>query len=94
MALDYKYGANTSIADNTDAILYGMRSIAATDYIPMYYSYKPYTLNHVDYHLIINELSNSLWMAAYTNYQVLNKPYYGVFSTMNIVLLYQFISTY
>ena len=94
VALDYEDGASASVADNTDAILYGMRRIAAAGYTPMYYSYKPYTLNHVDYHRIIKEFPNSLWMAAYPDYQVRNQPYYGVFPTMDGVALYQFTSTY
>lgn len=94
VALDYEDGASASVADNTNAILYGMRRIAAVGYTPMYYSYKPYTLNHVDYHRILNEFPNSLWIAAYPDYQVRNQPYYGVFPTMDGVALYQFTSTY
>ena len=32
-------------------------------YTPMYYSYKPYTLAHVDYKRIIKEFPESLWIA-------------------------------
>ena len=34
---------------NTETILYGMRRIKQAGYTPMYYSYKPFTLQYVDY---------------------------------------------
>nr|WP_244185477.1 GH25 family lysozyme [Latilactobacillus curvatus] len=94
VALDYEDGASGDMAANTDAILYGMRRIAQAGYTPMYYSYKPYTLAHVDYKRIIAEFPNSLWIAAYPNYLVTPKPNYAVFPTMDGVALYQFTSTY
>ncbi|MGF2194210.1 GH25 family lysozyme, partial [Enterococcus faecalis] len=51
-------------AANTETILYGMRRIKQAGYTPMYYSYKPFTLNHVNYQQIIKEFPNSLWIAA------------------------------
>ena len=42
-------------AANTETILYGMRRIKQAGYTPMYYSYKPFTLNHA-----INKSSKSL----------------------------------
>lgn len=94
IALDYEDGASGSVAANTDAILYGMRRIARAGYTPMYYSYKPYTLAHVDYKRIIAEFPNSLWIAAYPNYLVTPKPNYGYFPSMDGVSLFQFTSTY
>lgn len=94
VALDYEDGASGNMAANTDAILYGMRRIAQAGYTPMYYSYKPYTLAHVDYKRIIAEFHNSLWIAAYPNYLVTPKPNYAFFPSMDGVALFQFTSTY
>ncbi|MCI0375427.1 GH25 family lysozyme [Lacticaseibacillus paracasei] len=92
VALDYEDGASSSMAANTDAILYGMRRIAQAGYTPMYYSYKPYTLAHVDYQRILAEFPNSLWIAAYPDYQIRVLPDYGVFPSMPGIALYQFTS--
>lgn len=92
VALDYEDGASSSMAANTDAILYGMRRIAQAGYTPMYYSYKPYTLAHVDYQRILAEFPNSLWIAAYPDYQIRSLPDYGVFPSMSGIALYQFTS--
>lgn len=95
VALDYEDGASNSIERNTKAIIYGMRRIKAAGYTPMYYSYKPYTLAHVNYQEIVKEFGNkSLWIAGYPDYQVRSTPYWGVFPTMNGVGIYQFTSTY
>lgn len=94
VALDYEDGASGDVNANTDAILYGMRRIRNAGYTPMYYSYKPYTLAHVDYKRIIAEFPDSLWIAAYPNYLVTSKPNYAVFPSMDGVALYQFTSTY
>ncbi|UWP75572.1 LysM peptidoglycan-binding domain-containing protein [Lacticaseibacillus paracasei] len=92
VALDYEDGASSSMAANTDAILYGMRRIAQAGYTPMYYSYKPYTLAHVDYQRILAEFPNSLWIAAYPDYQIRALPDYGIFPSMPGIALYQFTS--
>lgn len=92
VALDYEDGASSSMAANTDAILYGMRRIAQAGYTPMYYSYKPYTLAHVDYQRILAEFPNSLWIAAYPDYQIRALPDYGLFPSMPGIALYQFTS--
>lgn len=92
VALDYEDGASASMQANTDAILYGMRRIAQAGYTPMYYSYKPYTLAHVDYQRILAEFPNSLWIAAYPDYQIRALPDYGVFPSMPGIALYQFTS--
>ncbi|MEY8498902.1 LysM peptidoglycan-binding domain-containing protein [Enterococcus avium] len=108
VALDFEHGALASIPDgyggyissstekaaNTDTILYGMRRLKQAGYTPMYYSYKPFTLNHVDYQRIIKEFPNSLWMAAYPNYNVTPSPVWSVFPSMDGVAIYQFTSTY
>ena len=82
------------IQANTDTILYGMRRIKQAGYTPMYYSYKPFTLQYVYYQQILAEFPNSLWMAAYPNYNVTPKPVWSVFPSMEGVAIYQFTSSY
>ena len=94
VALDYEDGASASVSANTDAILYGMRRISDAGYTPVYYSYKPYTLAHVDYKRILAEFPNSLWIAAYKDYSVTTTPDYAYFPTMDGVAQWQFTSMY
>ena len=94
VALDYEDGASASVAANTDAILYGMRRIADAGYTPVFYSYKPYTLAHVDYKRILAAYPNSLWIAAYKDYNVTTVPDYAYFPTMDGVAQWQFTSMY
>lgn len=94
VALDYEDGASASVAANTDAILYGMRRIADAGYTPVYYSYKPYTLAHVDSKRILAEFPNSLWIAAYKDYSVTTVPDYRYFPSMDGVAQWQFTSMY
>ena len=94
IALDYEDGASWDKNANTEAILAGMREIKAAGYTPLYYSYKPYTLQHVDYNRILAEFPDSLWIAAYPDYNVRSEPYWGVFPSMPGVTLYQFTSNY
>lgn len=94
VALDYESGASADKQANTNAILHGMRMIKAAGYTPMYYSYKPYTVANVYVDQIIREFPNSLWMAAYPDYNVTPVPNYNVFPSMDGVAIYQFTSTY
>lgn len=94
VALDYESGASADKQANTNAILHGMRMIKAAGYTPMYYSYKPFTLANVYTDQIIREFPNSLWMAAYPDYNVTPTPNYNVFPSMDGVAIYQFTSTY
>ena len=94
VALDYEDGASASVSANTDAILYGMRRVKQSGYTPVYYSYKPYTLSHVDYKRILAEFPNSLWIAAYKDYSVTTVPDYRYFPTMDGVAQWQFTSCY
>jgi LysM repeat protein len=71
-----------------------MRMIKAAGYTPMYYSGKPYTVANVYVDQIIREFPNSLWMAAYPDYNVTPTPNYNVFPSMDGVAIYQFTSTY
>lgn len=94
VALDFEHGASNNKQANTDTILYGMRRIKQAGYTPMYYSYKPFTMQYVNYQQIIAEFPNSLWMAAYPNYNVTPSPVWSVFPSMDGVAIYQFTSTY
>lgn len=94
VALDFEHGASSNKQANTDTILYGMRRIKQAGYTPMYYSYKPFTLQYVNYQQILAEFPNSLWMAAYPNYNVTPSPVWSVFPSMVGVAIYQFTSTY
>lgn len=94
VALDYEGGASWDNEANTQAILYGMRRIRDAGYTPMYYSYKPYTLAHVNYQEIISEFPDSLWIAAYPSYDLTPSPLYGYFPSMDGIAIWQFTSTY
>ena len=94
IALDYEDGASASVSANTDAILYGMRRISDAGYTPVYYSYKPYTLSHVDYKRILAEFPNSLWIAAYKDYAVTTSPDYSYFPSLDGIAEWQFTSMY
>ena len=94
IALDYEDGASCDQSANTDAIIYGMRRIADAGYTPVYYSYNPYTLAHVDYKRILAEYPGSLWIAAYKDYNVTTTPDYAYFPSMDGVGMWQFTSCY
>ena len=94
VALDYEDGASCDQSANTDAIIYGMRRIKQSGYTPVYYSYKPYTLAHVDYKRILAEFPNSLWIAAYKDYSVTTTPDYAYFPSLDGVAEWQFTSMY
>ncbi|OIU91812.1 1,4-beta-N-acetylmuramidase [Enterococcus faecalis] len=94
VALDFEHGASFDVNANTETILYGMRRIKQAGYTPMYYSYKPFTLQYVDYQRIIKEFPNSLWIAAYPSYEVTPEPLYAYFPSMEGIGIWQFTSTY
>ena len=71
-----------------------MQRIKDAGYTPVYYSYKPYTLAHVDWNRVNQAFPNSGWIAAYPDYNVRTQPYWGVFPSMDGVTIYQFTSTY
>lgn len=71
-----------------------MRRISDAGYTPVYYSYKPYTLAHVDYKRILAEYPGSLWIAAYKDYNITTTPDYAYFPTMDGVGMWQFTSCY
>jgi GH25 family lysozyme M1 (1,4-beta-N-acetylmuramidase)/LysM repeat protein len=94
VALDYESGASANRQANTDAILYGMQRVKQAGYTPMYYSYKPYTLENVDYKQIIKAFPNSLWIAAYGRNVVGAGPDFNYFPSMDGVAIWQFTSNY
>ena len=79
---------------NTNAVLYGMRRIKEAGYTPMYYSGKPYTLDHLNYEKIIKEFPGSLWISDYPDYNVTPYPNYNFFPSMDGIGIFQFTSTY
>lgn len=93
LVCDYEDGASTSKQANTDAVLAFMDKCASAGYKPIYYSYKPYTLSNVDYHQILAEYPNSLWIAAYPNYNVTPDPVWSIFPSMDGIRWWQFTST-
>lgn len=94
VALDYEAGASGDIEANTNNIIHGMQRIKDAGYTPVYYSYKPYTLAHVDWNRVNAAFPNSGWIAAYPDYNVRTQPYWGIFPSMDGVTIYQFTSTY
>ena len=65
LVLDYEDHASASVQRNTTACLRFMQVIADAGYKPIYYSYKPFTLDNVDYQQILAQFPNSLWIAGY-----------------------------
>ena len=93
LVCDYEDGASTSKQANTDAVLAFMDRCAQAGYKPIYYSYKPYTLKNIDYQQIIAKYPNSLWIAAYPNYNVTTDPVWSIFPSMDGIRWWQFTST-
>ncbi len=65
LVLDYEDDPSEDAQANTNACLRFMQMIAAAGYKPIYYSYKPFTLDNVDYQQILAQFPNSLWIAGY-----------------------------
>ena len=65
LVLDYEDHASASVQANTNACLRFMQMIADAGYKPIYYSYKPFTLDNVNYQQILAQFPNSLWIAGY-----------------------------
>ena len=90
---DYEDGASSDKTANTQAVLTFMRVVREHGYKPIYYSYKPYTLvNLDDYHNILKEFPNSLWIAAYPDYQIRNEPTWEIFPSLDGIRWWQFTS--
>ena len=93
LVCDYEDGASGNKQANTNAVLAFMDRCAQAGYKPIYYSYKPYTLKNIDYQQIIAKYPNSLWIAAYPNYEVTPDPVWSIFPSMDGVRWWQFTST-
>lgn len=95
LVCDYEDDASSDKNANTQAILYFMRECKKAGFTPLYYSYKPYTVTNVNVNEILKEFPNSLWLAAYMDYQVRPTPdgIWDIFPTMEGVRFWQFTST-
>ena len=65
LVLDYEDHASGDAQANTDACIRFMDVLKEAGYEPIYYSYKPFTLENVYYEQIIAKYPNSLWIAGY-----------------------------
>lgn len=93
LVCDYEDGASGNVQANTNAVLAFMDVCKQAGFEPIYYSYKPYTLAHVYVDQITAKYPNSLWIAAYPNYEVTPDPYWGVYPDMPHMRWWQFTST-
>ena len=65
LVLDYEDHASGDKQANTDACIRFMEILKENGYEPIYYSYKPFTLDNIDYQQILAQFPNSLWIAGY-----------------------------
>ena len=65
LVLDYEDHASGDKQANTDACIRFMEILKENGYEPIYYSYKPFTLNNIYYEQILAKFPNSLWIAGY-----------------------------
>jgi hypothetical protein len=94
IAVDYEAGASSSKSANTAAVLAAMRAIKAAGYTPVYYSYKPYTLAHINSAAIVREFGTCLWIAAYPYVHAVTKPDMRYFPSMDGIAIWQFTDRY
>lgn len=93
LVCDYEDGASGDKQANTNAVIAFMDICKANGFEPIYYSYKPYTLANVYVEQITAKYPNSLWIAAYPDYEVRPEPYWGVYPDMDHTRWWQFTST-
>ena len=93
LVCDYEDGASGDKQANTNAVLAFMDVCKSNGFEPIYYSYKPYTLANVYVDQITARYPNSLWIAAYPDYEVRAEPYWGVYPNMEHTRWWQFTST-
>lgn len=93
LVIDYEDSASSDKQANTNAVIAFMDKIANAGYKPIYYSYKPFTLNNIDYQKIIAKYPNSIWIAGYPDYEVRTEPLWEFFPSMDGVRWWQFTST-
>ncbi|CNF76078.1 TPA: lysin [Streptococcus agalactiae] len=92
LVIDYEDSASSDKQANTNAVIAFMDKIANAGYKPVYYSYKPFTLNNIDYQQIITKYPNSIWIAGYPDYEVRSEPLWDYFPSMDGVRWWQFTS--
>ncbi|HFH9273922.1 TPA: GH25 family lysozyme [Streptococcus agalactiae] len=92
LVIDYEDSASADKQANTNAVIAFMDKIASAGYKPIYYSYKPFTLNNIDYQKIIAKYPNSIWIAGYPDYEVRTEPLWEFFPSMDGVRWWQFTS--
>ncbi|MCC9878888.1 lysin [Streptococcus agalactiae] len=92
LVIDYEDSASADKQANTNAVIAFMDKITSAGYKPVYYSYKPFTLNNVDYQQIIAKYPNSIWIAGYPDYEVRKDPLWEFFPSMDGVRWWQFTS--
>lgn len=92
LVIDYEDSASADKQANTNAVIAFMDKITSAGYKPVYYSYKPFTLNNVDYQQIIAKYPNSIWIAGYPDYEVRSEPLWDYFPSMDGVRWWQFTS--
>ena len=93
LVCDYEDGASGDKQANTNAVLAFMDICKANGFEPIYYSYKPYTLANVYVNQITARYPNSLWIAAYPNYDVTPHPVWEIYPDMSHTKWWQFTST-
>lgn len=94
LVCDYEGVVSADKSANTQAVLTFMRVVSEHGFKPIYYSYKPFTLRNLDdYHNILKEFPDSLWIACYPDYQIRNDPYWQIFPSMDGIRWWQFTST-
>ena len=93
LVVDYEDSASGDKQANTNAVITFMDRISEAGYQPIYYSYKPFTLSNVYYDQVIAKYHNSLWIAAYPNYNVTPEPIWSVFPSLDGIRWWQFTST-
>ncbi|KLL31821.1 lysin [Streptococcus agalactiae] len=92
LVIDYEDSASADKQANTNAVIAFMDKITSAGYKPVYYSYKPFTFNNVDYQQIIAKYPNSIWIAGYPDYEVRSEPLWDYFPSMDGVRWWQFTS--
>ena len=93
LVCDYEDGASGDKQANTNAVLAFMDVCKSSGFEPIYYSYKPYTLANVYVDQITARHPNSLWIAAYPNYDVTPHPVWEIYPDMSHTKWWQFTST-
>lgn len=93
LVCDYEDSASGNKQANTNAVLAFMDVIASAGYKPIYYSYRPFTLENIYHDQLNAKYPNSTWIAAYPNYAVTPDPVWSIFPSIDGARLWQFTST-